>query len=189
MGTRAGARACPCSISGTMDVGSARTIYDERGHEHRALIRRLHHSAPDHEPPRWCGCPRRLLRARRPLWGSTMAASSASSGGTGAAGPVWAAAASTAARKAAEGLESGQSASQALRPLSHCAPPTEPRYPNFGPLRRVRLRVSGVDSSVFWGVLGVLSKAGGSDLTVVATRRIATWPKKTPTTHRTTDTR
>ena len=97
----------------------APTIYDERGHEHRALIRRLHHSAPDHEPPRWCGCPRRLLRARRPLWGSTMAASSASSGGTGAAGPVWAAAASTAARKAAEGLESGQSASQALRPLSH----------------------------------------------------------------------
>ena len=30
----------------------APTIYDERGHEHRALIRRLHHSAPDHEPPR-----------------------------------------------------------------------------------------------------------------------------------------
>ena len=155
----------------------APTIYDERGHEHRALIRRLHHSAPDHEPPRWCGCPRRLLRARRPLWGSTMAASSASSGGTGASGPVWAAAASTAARKAAEGLESGQSASQALRPLSHCAPPTEPRYPNFGPLRRVRLRVSGVDSSVFWGVLGVLSKAGGSDPAEVATRVYATWPK------------
>ena len=102
----------------------APTIYDERGHEHRALIRRLHHSAPDHEPPRWCGCPRRPLRARRPLWGSTMAASSASSGVTGAASPVCAAAASSAARKAAEGLESGQSAAQALRPLSHCAPPT-----------------------------------------------------------------
>ena len=157
----------------------APTIYDERGHEHRALIRRLHHSAPDHEPPRWCGCPRRLLRARRPLWGSTILTAR-----WPRAAPLAAAQAQPVqsvrllrAQPPGRPLRAWRAARAPLRrsgPLSHCAPPTKPWYPNFGPLHRVRLRVSEVTPSMSGEVLGVLSRAGGSVPALVATGRIAT---------------